>query len=146
MSQENVESVEWLMSEDLADFAGLVRDDARWGAWIQWIAPVFDPEWEIVRRGVLDSSDVHVGFAGSRALWLNWLAPWESYTVEFEEAIDCGDQVLALSHDRARPRGSEGEVVLAAPAGVWTFRDGKIVRFDIYEDRAEARKAVGLEE
>jgi hypothetical protein len=29
---------------------------------------------------------------------------------------------------------------------VWTFRDGKIARFDIYEDRAEALKAVGLEE
>jgi len=29
---------------------------------------------------------------------------------------------------------------------VWTFRDGKIARLDIYEDRAEALKAVGLEE
>jgi ketosteroid isomerase-like protein len=31
-------------------------------------------------------------------------------------------------------------------AAVWTFRDGKVVRFDAYADRAEALEVVGLEE
>jgi hypothetical protein len=29
---------------------------------------------------------------------------------------------------------------------VWTFRDGKVIRWSIFKDRAEALKAVGLEE
>jgi hypothetical protein len=60
-------------------------------------------------------------------------------------AIDCGERVISFSHDYAYPWDSAAEVALPAPAGVWTFRDGKIARFDIYEDRAEALKAVGLE-
>jgi hypothetical protein len=53
--------------------------------------------------------------------------------------------VISFSNGHARPWDSTAEVALPAPAGVWTFRDAKIARFDIYEDRAEALKAVGLE-
>jgi ketosteroid isomerase-like protein len=31
-------------------------------------------------------------------------------------------------------------------AMLWTFRDGKVTRMDIYSDPREALKAVGLEE
>jgi hypothetical protein len=99
-----------------------------------------------VRRTALGNEDVHTGFAGARALWLGWLEPWEAYRVVFERAVDCGERVLALSHDCARAWGSAAELVLPAPAGVWSFRDGKIARHDIYEHRAEAFKPVGLEE
>jgi hypothetical protein len=145
VSQENVEVVERILNLP-EDFAGLVRDDERWRERVEDIAPFFHPDWVTVRPSAPGDDETRVGFDGSRALWLGWVEPWQSYRVVFEQAIDCDERVLALSHDRARPWGSAAEVVLPAPAGVWTFRDGKIARFDIYEDRAEALKAVGLEE
>jgi hypothetical protein len=146
VSQANAEIIERVHLALPEDIAHLLRDDKAWQVWVEEIAPFFHPDWETVRRSAPGSDEAYVGFEGSRALWLGWVEPWQSYRVVFEQAIDCDERVLALSHDRARPWGSAAEVVLPAPAGVWTFRDGKIARFDIYEDRAEALKAVGLEE
>jgi len=86
-----------------------------------------------------------VGIDGFRALWLDWLAPWETYRAEPEKAIDLGDRVLWLGLDFGRRKGS-AEEVRAKIAVVWTFRDGKVVRWDGYADRDEAFKALGLAE
>jgi ketosteroid isomerase-like protein len=53
--------------------------------------------------------------------------------------------VLKSTRSFGRMRGSAAEVALGA-TDVWTFRDGKIVRYDAYADHAEALRAVGLEE
>jgi hypothetical protein len=128
------------------DLARAYRDDQQWRALVEKIGRFFHPNGESVREGALGSDETHVGFDGSRRLWLSWLEPWRSYHVVFERAIACGDRVVSFSHDIARPWDSSGEIALPTPAGVWTFRDERIARFDIYEDRAEALKAVGLEE
>jgi hypothetical protein len=138
-----VEIIERLHRALPDDFAEVVRDDEKWRAWIGELAPFFHPDWETVRRSAPGSDEAYVGFDGSRALWLSWVAPWQSYRIVFERAIDCGERVISFSHDHARPWDSTREVALPAPAGVWTFRDGKIARFDIYEDRTEAVKAGG---
>jgi ketosteroid isomerase-like protein len=62
-----------------------------------------------------------------------------------EVAIDCGEQVLLLQRSSGRLEGGTQEVKLA-PGVVWTVRDGKVARFEVYADRAEALKAVGLAE
>jgi hypothetical protein len=128
------------------DIAHLLRDDEAWQVWVEEIAPFFHTDWETVRPSAPGSDEAHVGFDGFRSLWLGWLTPWQSYRIVFEQAIDCGERVISFSHDHARPWDSAGEVALPAPAGLWTFRNGKIARFDIYEDRTEALKAVGLPE
>ena len=56
-----------------------------------------------------------------------------------------GDRVLLLQRSSGRLEGSPPEVHLH-PGVVWTVRDGKIARFAVYANRAEALKAVGLEE
>ena len=146
MSLENVRIVERFQRSLPDDIAKLGRDDVEWRAWVEEIASFFHPNWETMRRSAPGIDEAHVGFDGFRALWLGWLTPWRSYRVVFERAIDSGERVISFSHDHARPWASTGEVALPAPAGLWTFRDGKIARFDIYEDRAEALKAVGLEQ
>jgi hypothetical protein len=145
VSDANVQVIERFHASLPDDIAKLARGDQEWRAWVEEVAPFFHTDWETVRARAPGSDDPHMGFDGFRALWLGWLSPWKSYRVVFERAIDCGQQVISLSHDLARPWDSDGEVALPAPAGLWTFRDGKIARFDIYEDRAEAVKAVGLE-
>jgi ketosteroid isomerase-like protein len=73
------------------------------------------------------------------------MAPWVTYRIELEEAIDLGERVLLLNHDCGRREGSTGEV-RGRLGAVWTIRDGKIARLDAYTTRAEALAAVGLAE
>ena len=106
MSQENVEVIERLLerpSDPAQDLASLFRNDAQWQAWIEEFAPFFHPDWETLRRTALGDEGIHTGFEGSRSLWLGWLKPWESYRVVIERVIDCGERVVALSNDHARP-------------------------------------------
>jgi hypothetical protein len=46
----------------------------------------------------------------------------------------------------SRPRGREGIELTARSAVVFTFRDGRVIRVCLYQDRQEALKAVGLAE
>ena len=69
---------------------------------------------------------------------------WATYRVEIEEAVDLGDRVLLLTKSFGRLEGSTAEVE-ASVGNIWSIRDGTIVRFDAYLDRAEAVKAAGLE-
>ena len=64
---------------------------------------------------------------------------------EPKELIDAGDKVLALV--RVSARGKASGVPFEHENGqVFTLRDGRIVRWEIYWNRVEARKAAGLPE
>jgi ketosteroid isomerase-like protein len=51
---------------------------------------------------------------------------------------------VVLSY-RARGRGSRVEVD-GRMSALWTFRDGKVVRFEWFHEPAEALEAIGLSE
>ncbi len=144
MSQKNVEIVLGLQSAPDVDLAQRFRDDAMWAATVEASAPMFHPDFEF-SLPLFGTSETFVGREGVRAAYLDWLAPWATYRVEIEEAIDLGDRVLLLNRGFGRREGSQAEVENAA-AALWTVRDGKIARADFYADRAEALKAVGLAE
>ena len=147
MSEENVEIVQRLHSEVLhseMDVAQLVRNDDVWAARVEAVAAFYHPDVESVRLG-LPGGRTYTGLDGLRNLWLEWLAPWTTYRIEAEDVIDLGDRVLVLAHVFGRPEGSQAEVENTV-ASVWTLRDGKIARAEFYIDRAEALKAVGLED
>jgi ketosteroid isomerase-like protein len=70
---------------------------------------------------------------------------WDEWRVETEEIIDLGgEDVLALNREINRGRGSGIELV-SHTAALIKVRDGKIVRFQGFLDRDEARRAAGLE-
>jgi ketosteroid isomerase-like protein len=50
-----------------------------------------------------------------------------------------------LVRDNARPKGSDAEVYFTG-ATLWTVRDDKIARVEFYWDRADAHRAVGMED
>jgi ketosteroid isomerase-like protein len=61
-----------------------------------------------------------------------------------ERVIDLGDRVLVLS--RQSGRGKRSGVPLDTEYGdIFTIRDGKIVRWELYMERADALAAAGLE-
>jgi ketosteroid isomerase-like protein len=64
-------------------------------------------------------------------------------SVELLTAAD--DTVILIGRVQERGRAS-GIEVESHGAAVWTLREGKVVRFTIYQSGAEALKAVGLEE
>src|SRR6478609_9269381 len=144
MSQENVELVMSLQRSGDEDFAQLIRDDARWRRLAAAAAPVVHEEAVSIRPGIPGAKE-YIGLDGFRQLWLDWLAPWAEYRTAVDEAFDCGERVLLLQSSSGRMEGTAREVKLS-PGVAWTVRDGKIARFEVYADRTEALKAVGLAE
>jgi ketosteroid isomerase-like protein len=139
----NVDLVQSLQPDPEVDFAQVFRDDDMWAA-LGEARGAYHPEVESVRPGLPDGK-TYTGLDGLRDMWLEWLAPWRSYRVEAEDVIDLGDRVLVLAHVFGRLEGSQAEVRNTV-ASVFTVRDGKIARVEFYLERAEALKAVGLEE
>jgi ketosteroid isomerase-like protein len=71
-----------------------------------------------------------------------WLSAWKRpLVIELDELIPGGERILALV--RWKGSGKESGVEMEAPgAHLWTFRNGLVVRFDVYRDREEARAAL----
>jgi ketosteroid isomerase-like protein len=136
MSQQNVEIVRrmyeaWLASDFSTVYATL--DES--------IELNPDPEAAWVGIG-----EVYRGHDGMRSYMRSVYEAFDEYRPEIEQLIDAGDQVLTLAIEHGRGRGSGAEVEAHKTAHLWTLRDGKAVRLDLYLNRDEALKAVGLEE
>ncbi len=85
------------------------------------------------------------GPEGLLQLTLDWAEGFDELIATAEEHIDAGDQVVTRVRHRAS--GAESGVpVETAVWYVWTVREGKTVRADIFNDRGDALKAAGLRE
>jgi ketosteroid isomerase-like protein len=88
-------------------------------------------------------------FEGREAVgqWFgNWFATFEpGYHFEIEEARELGDLVLLTASHQGRGRSS-GALAHMQTSYVYGLRDGKIVRVELYGDRARALEAAGLSE
>jgi ketosteroid isomerase-like protein len=145
MSQENVELVARLLPRPGQDLLRLVRDDDVWAAFTVAVTPILQPDFECVAGGMPDGEKTYIGLDGFRAAWRDWTAPWATYRSEVDETVDLGDRVLVLFHDFARFKGTTEEVN-QTPANIWTVRDGKIARWQLYPDWRDALPALGWDE
>jgi len=68
---------------------------------------------------------------------------WDEHRVEPQELIDVGDRVVLLLREHQRGKSSGIELVVET-AVIVTLRNGRILRFQAYMDRAAALEAVGL--
>jgi ketosteroid isomerase-like protein len=99
---------------------------------------------------VLDASrfpdgDVYHGRDAFRDFFRRWFGTWDELNIAPGRVLDDGDQVLVMTRIEGRGKGSGVPVVIEG-ADVWTLRDGKVVSFAAFTDRAEALEAVGLSE
>jgi len=113
------------------------------------VLALYDPEveWHFARSPFRDfvKHDVYRGHSGVRDLIRErYEDAWESVTDELVQLVDADPQVISIirSHGKGRASGIQAE---KTHAGVWTIRDGKIVRVD-WMDHAEALEAAGLSE
>jgi ketosteroid isomerase-like protein len=72
-----------------------------------------------------------------------WTEPWEDFELDWELQEGASDRALAVIDMQGRGRGS-GVPAEMRFFQVWTFRDGRAVRMEMYDDIEEARRAAGL--
>ncbi|MEA2334384.1 MAG: uncharacterized protein QOG40_874 [Solirubrobacteraceae bacterium] len=140
MSQENVEFVEAILSGT----ASLEKDELL-AALPEIIRQTCHPDIEWVEHPDLLDRRVYRGHDGVRQSWERWLEQWDEYGFEVERFIDCGEDVLAIARENARGKTS-GASVSSRIYTIFTFREGKIARYQEFYDEQAALKAVGLEE
>jgi ketosteroid isomerase-like protein len=70
---------------------------------------------------------------------------FETRTSELRELFPAGDSVVAAVTFRARFRDSDVELT-QDEAHTWTFRNGKVARYEWCRDLKSALEAVGLRE
>lgn len=103
------------------------------------------PEIEFVRIGseLPDFAGEWHGLDGLRRATVEYLNVWEDYRFEVERFVDLGDRVLVLEVQTARGRRS-GAIASQEVGTLLTLRDGLIVRWVYYWNRAEALEAAGV--
>jgi ketosteroid isomerase-like protein len=146
MSRENVELVKSLQPSEV----DLVERLAEADGGEDFLAPgaafeIFAEDLDV--QFIAASSAQQPQYRGGEGVlegWRDWLSPWASYRLEAEDFLDGGDEVVVLVRVRARTV-HDGVDIEHAPAAVWTFEDGKVVRIRFFLEREEALKAVGLQ-
>jgi len=73
-----------------------------------------------------------------------WLDSWSDYHARPQEFLQSGEQVAAFTQLRARGKNSQFEIEVDM-ADVFTVRDGRIARFRLYVERADALESLGIE-
>ena len=106
-----------------------------------------DVEFDVSRDiwGAVVGGGRYRGVDGVRSWMLDLYSAWEKMDLNCEELIDAGEQVIPVLSARGRGKASGIELEYH-PAGVWTVRQGKIVRVVWFPTREEALDAVELRE
>src|SRR3954447_7940782 len=140
MSQENVEFLQGL-------FAGAADLDkqALLAALPELIAQTCDPEIEWVEDPQRADGRVYRGHEGVRESWERWLENFDQWGFEGERFSDHGNRVLVVAVERGRGSVSEAEVS-AHNYMVFTFRAGKVLRYQEFYDEVAALEAMGTGE
>ena len=100
--------------------------------------------WDMSNFHGWPEQQVYAGADGARAFLTEWSDAWDDWELELDALHDAGDRVVALMHQRGRSKAA-GMPVEMSFAQVWTVRDGKEARMDMYSDAGEAFEAAGLE-
>jgi ketosteroid isomerase-like protein len=130
MSQENVELVRSIYDDWLRGDMALDK---------------FDPEITMVESEAIPGVPSAYGIDAVRRYIESFPDYWSEIRVEPQEYIDAGHRVVVMARLIGRGKSS-GAAVERTWAYVWTLRAEKALRMDAYTDRAEALKAVGLED
>jgi len=105
------------------------------------LAPDF--VWDMSKFRDWPEQETYEGVEGARAFLRDWTEAWDDWRLELDSLHDAGDKVVAImrQHGKSKTTGLEVEMTFAQ---VWTVRDGKQARMEMYADPAEALAAVGL--
>jgi len=130
MSQERIERVRAILFPEGSDLTevfaggpisagGLITDDAT------------------VKFTARSAESSREGPEGFREGWSDWLEPWESYRIYYDDVVERGDRVVALVRLRGVTKRDHVEVEHEA-AGVFRFDGDRVVELEFNLDREDA--------
>ena len=132
MSQENVAVVQRaFVAWNKGDFDALAADSAP------------DVVWNLSRVDDWPEQGTYSGLLELRAFWDLWLGTWGDHHLELLALVAKDDKVFCRYRQTATGKASQASVEVEN-GQVITFRDGKVIRTDVYSDPAEAAQAAGI--
>ena len=102
------------------------------------LVETLDPAVELHEWPQGPEARTYHGHEGVRAALASWFESWERIAVEIEEIAESGDRVVVTMRQRYKGRGSELETEITS-ANVFSVRDSKILRVELFTDREAAR-------
>ena len=132
MSEENVELAR-------SGYEAYARGD------LEAVLALLDSAIEVRPEQEAMGEDFYRGHEGFLKYVERWLEPWDEYRLIPEQFIDAADKVFVTYRAVGRGKGS-GIEVESRWGHLWTIRDGKAVRLEIFSKPDEALEAAGLSE
>jgi len=108
------------------------------------VVAALDPqvEWWEAENFIYDEGNPYIGpEAVLNGVFMRIGTEWEGFTVSPKEVLDAGDTVIGHGY-YSGTYVKNGKQVRAQFAHFFTFRDGKIVRFQQYTDTAQFKEVV----
>jgi ketosteroid isomerase-like protein len=102
------------------------------------------PEFELQTADRAVNPGTYRGPEEVRRFFEDLFEPFEEVVLEPEEFFERGDQIVVFVLTRFRPTGSSA-VVENRIGHLWTMREGKAMRLEIFPRREDALEAIGLE-
>ncbi len=99
--------------------------------------------WDMSNFHGWPEQQLYEGADGVGAFLSEWMEAWEDWELELEALHEAGDKVVALVHQRGASKAA-GMPVEMSFAQVFTVRNGKQSRMEMYSDRDDALEAAGL--
>jgi uncharacterized protein len=99
---------------------------------IEWVAPDMVPD-----------PGPHRGPEGVRRFWEMWRESFAEFRLEVIEAHDLDEHVVVIARIHGTGRDSGAPVTTPAFPQVWTAREGRIVRMEMFTSEDAAREAIG---
>jgi ketosteroid isomerase-like protein len=106
---------------------------------------LLDPHVVLVLGPEFPDAGTYSGVEAVASYTRGLLEPWTHFTIEAEEVVAAGDCVLASVRQRG-VGSSSGIPTELRYYMMWTFRGRKVIRLEMFRDRAEALEAAGLAE
>jgi ketosteroid isomerase-like protein len=103
------------------------------------------PEFELHPADRVVNPGTYRGPEEVRRFFEDLFEPFEEVVIEPEEFFERGDQIAVFVLTRFRPTGSIA-VVENRIGHLWTMREGKAMRLEIFPRREDALEAAGLPE
>jgi ketosteroid isomerase-like protein len=141
VSAATLEVVEFMRETAPDDWVRVLADDAEVEAIRSRIDERLGDDFEVVMIGGPDVRGR--GFEALVGAFRDWLAPYLSYSIDWEGVVDGGDRVVALVR-QVGVIATSGAPINARSGVVFAFEEGRLVRMEFHVDREEALRSVGL--
>jgi ketosteroid isomerase-like protein len=110
------------------------------------LGAVFDgvhPEFVLKTADRVPGAGTYRGAEAATRFFTDLVEPFEEVTYEPQQFFERGDQIVVFLIVRFKPYGSTAEVENLVGA-LWTIRDGKPARCEMFPQREKALEAAGM--